>query len=202
MEQGERVLTILMLDTPVRVPHRFSFGERVSMLTQDLQAKGPKFFADKIRQRIDWEREKRERMNRGELAAGDAVHFQSQRIGDAFMRGLSRYRVPIVDVNVAVFRPKLNVRYRLSRGRMVDGERNFISPDNFWTPHVGKLTVFEVPGNHDSMVLEPNVRVLVSQMKRVIDQVERAPSAGRAKSDNTPRPAREAQSEVMANALS
>ena len=38
-----------------------------------------------------------------------------------------------------------------------------------------------MPGNHDSMVLEPNVRVLVSQMKRVIDQVERAPSAGRAR---------------------
>jgi hypothetical protein len=90
----------------------------------------------------------------------------------------------------------------LSRGRMVDGERNFISPDNFWTPYVGQLSVFEVPGNHDSMVLEPNVRVLVSQMKRVIDQVERAPAASRAKAESAARPAREARGEVVANALS
>ena len=85
---------------------------------------------------------------------------------------------------------------------MVDGERNFIAPDNFWTPHVGKLAVFEVPGNHDSMVLEPNVRVLVSQMKRVIDQVEHAPSASRKKPEEASHVARNAQSGVMANAPS
>jgi hypothetical protein len=169
---------------------------------QDVEAKGPKFFTDKIRQRLDWEREKRERMNKVDPAGGDAVHFQSRRIGDAFMRGLFRYRVPTVDVNVAVFRPKLNVRYRLSGGRMVDGERNFISPDNFWTPYVGRLTVFEVPGNHDSMVLEPNVRVLVSQMKRVIDQVERSPLTSRGKPESAPGPAHQAQDQVIASALS
>jgi acyl transferase domain-containing protein/thioesterase domain-containing protein/acyl carrier protein len=202
IEQGERVLTVLMLDTPVRVPYRFTLGERVSMLAQDVRAKGPTFFADKIRQRIEWQREQRERASRADPSAADAVHFQSRRIGDAFMRALFRYKVPKVDVNVAVFRPKLHVRYRLSRGRMVDGERNFVSPDNFWTPHVGKLSVFEVPGNHDSMVLEPNVRVLVSQMKRVIDQVEHAPAVSRAKAETAARPAREVRDEVVANALS
>jgi hypothetical protein len=85
------------------------------------------------------------------------------------MRGLGRYRVPKVPVKVAVFRPKLDVRFRLSGGRMVDGDRNYVREDNFWTPHAGELQVFEVPGNHDNMVLEPNVRVLVSQLRRVID---------------------------------
>jgi thioesterase domain-containing protein len=201
IEQGERVLTILMLDTPVRVPYRFTLGERAMMLMQDVRAKGPQFFADKIRQRIDWEREKRERLNRADPSAADQVHFQSRRIGDAFMRALFRYRVPKVDVFVAVFRPKLSVRYRLSRGRMVDGERNFVSPDNFWTPFVGKLSVFEVPGNHDSMVLEPNVRVLVAQMKRVIDQVEHAPAASRSNPEGAVRPSREEPGSVVANAF-
>jgi thioesterase domain-containing protein len=36
------------------------------------------------------------------------------------------------------------------------------------------LQVFEVPGDHDSMVLEPNVRVLAARMKRVLDAAERA----------------------------
>ena len=29
----------------------------------------------------------------------------------------------------------------------------------------------KVPGNHDNMVLEPNVRVLVSLLRRVIDKL-------------------------------
>jgi thioesterase domain-containing protein len=70
-----------------------------------------------------------------------------------------------------VFRPKLDIRYRLSGGRLVDSYRNYVREDNFWTPHAGELQVFEVPGNHDNMVLEPNVRVLVSQLRRVIDTV-------------------------------
>ena len=36
------------------------------------------------------------------------------------------------------------------------------------------LQVFEVPGDHDSMVLEPNVRVLASRMKRVLEKAEEA----------------------------
>ena len=54
---------------------------------------------------------------------------------------------------------------------MVDSDRNYVREDNFWTPHAGELQVFEVPGNHDNMVLEPNVRVLVSQLRRVIDRL-------------------------------
>jgi thioesterase domain-containing protein len=34
--------------------------------------------------------------------------------------------------------------------------------------------VTEVPGDHDSMVLEPNVRVLAARMKEAIDAAEAA----------------------------
>jgi hypothetical protein len=34
--------------------------------------------------------------------------------------------------------------------------------------------VFEVPGDHDSMVLEPNVRVLAARMGKVIEAADRA----------------------------
>ena len=72
-------------------------------------------------------------------------------------------------VKVAVFRPKLDVKFRLSGGRMVDSDRDYVREDNFWTPYTANLQVLEVPGNHDNMVLEPNVRVLVSSLRRVID---------------------------------
>ena len=55
---------------------------------------------------------------------------------------------------------------------MVDGERNYVSPDNGWTPFVRNLDVFEVPGNHDSMVLEPNVRVMVAKLRRSMEEAE------------------------------
>ena len=35
------------------------------------------------------------------------------------------------------------------------------------------MTVNEVPGDHDSMVLEPNVRTLVRRMQAYLDAAER-----------------------------
>ena len=173
MAAGEKVLSVLMLDTPVREIPQFSLADKLSMLSQGLSRGGMTFLRNKIRERIAYEKAKRERRNGDAPAAtGPATSFQSQRIGEAFMRALVRYKVPKVNVHVAVFRPKLDIRFRLSGGRLVDAERNYISPDNGWTNYVAKLEVFEVPGNHDSMVLEPNVRVMVSLLRRVIDGVE------------------------------
>ena len=41
-----------------------------------------------------------------------------------------------------------------------------IYEDNGWTPYVRSIQVYEVPGDHDGMVLEPNVRVLAAKMAR------------------------------------
>jgi hypothetical protein len=41
----------------------------------------------------------------------------------------------------------------------------FVQDDNGWSPHVGSMAVNEVPGTHDSMVLEPNVRVLAAKLR-------------------------------------
>ncbi len=75
-------------------------------------------------------------------------------------------------VEVAVFRPKLDVRFRLSGGRRVDSDRSYVREDNFWTPFVRHLQVFEVPGNHDNMVLASNVRVMVALLRRAINGAE------------------------------
>lgn len=180
IEAGEQVQAVLMLDTPAReIPH-FSLRDKIAIFTQGLQRGGARFLREKVAERIAWEKSKRER--RAAAAHGDggvdgaSANFQSQRIGDAFMRSLLRYRLQKVPVKVALFRPKLDVRYRLSGGRLVDVQRNYVREDNFWTPYAGSLQVLEVPGNHDNMVLEPNVRVLVSALRRVIDGLDRAPA--------------------------
>jgi thioesterase domain-containing protein len=177
LAKGEEVQGVLMLDTPAREIPNFSFSDKLAMLVQSAQREGLSIVGKKIAARIEWEKEKRRRQderaaNDGQAAAADgnnAANFQSRRIGDAFFRALTKYKIPKVPVKVAVFRPKLDVKFKLSGGRLVDSYRNYVREDNFWTPHVGHLQVFEVPGNHDNMVLEPNVRVLVSLLRRVIE---------------------------------
>lgn len=172
IDRGEQVLGVLMLDTPAREIPDFSLGDKLSMLAQTAQREGIGFIGQKIQSRIEWEKEKRRRRAEpAKEAAGNSPSFQSRRIGDAFLRSLAKYKIPKVDVKVALFRPKLDVKFKLSGGRLVDSYRNYVREDNFWTPHVAQLQTFEVPGNHDNMVLEPNVRVLVSRMRRVIDGV-------------------------------
>ena len=174
LARGEKVLAVLMLDTPAREIPKFSFGDRLSMLAQSVRREGLGIVRQKIIGRLEWEKEKRRRREQPADSGGNgSVNFQSQRIGQAFMRSLVRYEVPAVPVDVAVFRPKLDVKYRLGGGRMVDSHRNYVREDNFWTPHVARLQVFEVPGNHDNMVLEPNVRVLVALLRRVIEALDK-----------------------------
>jgi len=119
---------------------------------------------------VDWERQQylRRRENQ-HIENGGRAQFQSRRIGDAFMRAVLHYRIQPVPANVSLFRPRLDVRFRLSAGRLVDAERNLLYPDNGWTPFVQGLSVTEVPGDHDSMVLEPNVRVLAAGLRRRIE---------------------------------
>jgi thioesterase domain-containing protein len=71
-----------------------------------------------------------------------------------------------------LFRPRLKVKYRLRDGRLLDAAREVLRPDNGWSSHVRTLSVVEVPGNHDSMVLEPNVRVLAAAMRKALAELE------------------------------
>jgi thioesterase domain-containing protein len=90
----------------------------------------------------------------------------------AFRDALPRYRVQPWGGPAVLFRPPLDLRWQISGGRWVNRDRELVYPDNDWTRYMPKLRVFEVPGDHDSMVLEPNVRVLARQMKDCIAAAE------------------------------
>ena len=85
---------------------------------------------------------------------------------------LGRYELKAYDGHLTLFRPPLEVAYDLGNGRLLDHDRDYVYEDNGWTPYVRGLDVFEVPGDHDSMVLEPNVRVLARKMREVIERAE------------------------------
>jgi thioesterase domain-containing protein len=165
---GEQVGALILLDTPIRRPSRFSLLNKIEMSWPRLRKEGVRFVANKLRERREWKREMLARENARASESGRSAQFQSQRVGDAFVRALATYTVPTLDIDATLFRPRLNTRFKLRDGRLIDSELNVLQRDNGWTPHVSHLTVVEVPGNHDSMVLEPNVRVLVSSLRRTL----------------------------------
>ena len=68
----------------------------------------------------------------------------------------------------------------MSAGRWVSRGREYVEDDNGWTRWAPATQVVEVPGDHDSMVLEPNVRVLAARLKAAVAAAEAALAADRA----------------------
>ena len=78
--------------------------------------------------------------------------------------------------HIALFRPRLRPTHQLGPGRAINADRRRIYHDNGWAPFVRRVEVFEMPGDHDSMVLEPNVRVLAARMRDSLDTRRGQPS--------------------------
>jgi thioesterase domain-containing protein len=176
MEAGEPVRLVVLLDTPVPRREKLSAADRMSIQFQNLQREGTRYVTRWIESKLEYRTRLRRRAE--QLRAqrgGETRDFHSQVIEAAFYRALDRYHVRPLDVAVALFRPKIAPTYRLSGGRMLDRGRSALYADNGWTPYVTRFDICEVPGNHDSMVLEPHVRVLAA---RIDEAMARAGAPG------------------------
>ena len=56
----------------------------------------------------------------------------------------------------------------MSNGNHVSAEKEYVFEDNQWRQYAPRLQVIEVPGDHVSMVLTPNVTVLAQELSEVI----------------------------------
>lgn len=169
-EAGETVALLVMLDTPLPQSPPFSSVDRLSMHLQRLRKKGPAYFAEWARNRYRWEMERFQ--NRLKEPEGDnsPFDFQSERMELAFRKSLDLYELKPMEIQIELFRPRLEKAYELSGNRVVNSNKQVLYHDNGWSPYVDFVKVTEVPGDHDSMVLEPNVRVLASELARCIEQ--------------------------------
>jgi thioesterase domain-containing protein len=163
-EVGEEVALLVMLDTPLPFQAKLGVQDKVLMKLQDLRRHGFSFLANWIRERIRW-REERRRKEKALGQEATAAQFHNARVEAAFRRALLRYELRPHPGKVLLLRPKLNIVYRISGGRFLQDGRNPALEDNGWTPYVAELEVQEVAGDHDGMVLEPFVRVLVSRLR-------------------------------------
>ncbi|SEP95190.1 type I polyketide synthase [Thalassovita taeanensis] len=171
---GEEVSMLVMLDTPLPVRRPLSRRDRAVIQWQELQSKGLGYVSQWAVNRLRWEIAKR---RSGPSPEQSAAQFHNAEIEAAFMQAADSYELKPWAGPLCLFRPPLVGKWQVAPDRLVNSERAYVLADNDWTTWAPALEVYEVPGDHDSMVLEPNVRVLAARMKSRIEDAERQQAA-------------------------
>jgi acyl transferase domain-containing protein/thioesterase domain-containing protein len=165
---GEKIALLVMLDTPLPVGPPLSRVDKLLIKLSEVRRSGPGFLWQSARRRFERELQ---RIRQGERsdAAQSPHQLHNAAIEAAFRGALLLYEVHDWTGPAILFRPPLDRRWKVTGGRWVNSDRDYVYEDNDWTRYMPSLRVIEVPGDHDSMVLEPNVRVLASHIKACID---------------------------------
>jgi thioesterase domain-containing protein len=176
LEAGEEVGSIIMLDAipPHPAWPETTIVDRAQISWQRFRREVLPHPVDWIRGRIRWEFEKRERRN---LSRGSErqtpAEFRSKSIEIAFRESLNCYEMRVYPGKLTLFRPPIDQTYKLWGGRCANVNRELMEHKNWWQPWTTQeVEVHVVPGDHDSMVLEPNVNVLAQKVRETLDRVQ------------------------------
>ena len=167
---GEEVSLLTMLDTPVPERPSLNRADKAMIKMQEFRRKGPGYLVEWMQARKDWQEEL---ARRADEAEGEAdTGFQNRAIEDAFLEALPHVALRSYDAPVALFRPPLDKHWKVTGGHWVSAASEYVYEDNDWSQWMPNLSVHEVPGDHDSMVLEPNVRVMASKLRALVAKAE------------------------------
>ncbi|WP_371227801.1 type I polyketide synthase [Roseovarius sp. 2305UL8-3] len=169
--EGGQVNLLAMLDTPLPVRPSLSRRDKVLIKLSELRRKGSGYLREWALNRLQWELEKRN--VQGDSGQG----FNNHKIEMAFRGAVEAYEVTPWDGRILLFRPPLDRHWKVSGDNWVSAEREYVFEDNQWTQFVPKTQVIEVTGDHDSMVLDPNVAVLARHLS---DEIAALAKAGKA----------------------
>ena len=175
-EAGEEVAQLVMLDTPLPMRPALSRQDKLLIRLAEMREQGPAFVGNWLRAKRDYRKALQDRAN---VVESDTA-FHDREIEAAFYRALPKVRLAPWDGPVAMFRPPLDRRFKVSGGKWVTAGREYLFEDNGWTPWMPGLRVVEVPGDHDSMVLEPNVRRLASVLRHILRGADNSDAQARA----------------------
>jgi len=171
-EAGEEVSLLVLLDTPLPQRPPLSHADKAAIKWAELRAEGPGYLVAWAKTRWAWEVHKRQPKSD---ATGPA-QFHNGAIEAAFRHAISVYDMPARVGATVLFRPPLDLKWQVTSGNWVSSAKEYVFSDNDLTRFAPGLQVIEVPGDHDSMVLEPNVRVMAAQLKAVIAEAEGQPT--------------------------
>ncbi|PIE12981.1 MAG: polyketide synthase [Rhodobacterales bacterium] len=168
---GDEVSILVMLDTPLPVRRPLTGRDRAVIQWQELKAGGFAYPMKWLLRRVAWEFSKRRKNGSQDIEIYENT-FHNSEIEQAFLGAVAQYAPKPWQGPLALFRPPLVGKWQVAPERWVSSERAYVTSDNDWTAHAPLIEVIEVPGDHDSMVLEPNVRVLAARLRRLIEDAE------------------------------
>jgi hypothetical protein len=157
---------LVLLDTPVPMRPDLTRKDKALIKLAEFRRKGPGYLREWMQSRKEWAE-----MQRWTSTAPEATPH-NQKIEAAFRDALPHLQLRRYDGRTALFRPPLDRHWQVSGGRWVSQAREYVSHDNDWGAWIPSLTVHEVPGDHDSMVLEPNVRVMATTLNTLLAEAE------------------------------
>jgi acyl transferase domain-containing protein/thioesterase domain-containing protein/acyl carrier protein len=163
---GEQVPLVVLLDTPIPMRPSLSKPDKLLIRLSEIRAEGAGFFTRW------WAEKQAYKAGLAATAEEGSAQFNNAAIEAAFRAALPVYDMQPRLGATTLFRPPLDKAWQVTGGRWVSHAREFVFADNDLTRFAPALQVVEVPGDHDSMVLEPNVRVLAAQMRKAIEQAE------------------------------
>ena len=175
---GEQTALLVMLDSRLPVSPPITKRDKALIHFQRLQRDGPEYVANWARNRLRWQMERLEKRFGAPGEKPQPYKLHNEAIEAAFRAALPRYRVQPYPGAVTLFRPKIDEAHVLGPARVLSSELEYVYHDNDWGKFVGGIVVHEVPGTHDSMVLEPNVRVLATKLRACIQKAEADIAAG------------------------
>ncbi len=174
--EGETVSTVVMLDTPLPVRPKLSRPDKLMIRLHEFKRKGPGYLVDWFQERMAWEAKKKGRATRPD---NGVAAFNNEKVEAAFRGAVASYPIQAWSGEVVLFRPPLDRHWKVSGGNWVSSAREYVFEDNLWHRWVRDPLVIEVPGDHDSMVLVPNVSVLAEHLREVLDRADRQGPAPR-----------------------
>jgi acyl transferase domain-containing protein/thioesterase domain-containing protein len=175
--EGEEVAFLGLLDTPLVRSEELTKLDKVKMHLQRISREKHRYFWNFVSGRLAWEWKQLKRRLFAVDEPPPAAKFHSETIEKAFRAACEVYQTPRYDDKVVLFRPKLAPIHIFGPDRMINVDRRFIYHDNGWSRYVPEVEIHEVPGDHDSMVLEPNVRTMGARLRKAIKAAEAAYAA-------------------------
>jgi len=179
---GEEVAMLLMLDSLLPVEPEITALDRLRVQLLRLKQRGPQYLWEWARNRAKWQWEQVQARMGDEEPPPPEDEFHNAAIEAAFRAALPIYPMRHYAGHVHLFRPRQDHAYVLGEGRILNSEKRWVFPDNGWGAWVDSIEVSEMPGDHDSMVLEPNVRVMAARVRELLENLER-PEAGAGEAD-------------------
>ncbi|MEP4999905.1 thioesterase domain-containing protein, partial [Pseudophaeobacter sp.] len=168
----EETAALVLLDTPLPVRPSLKLVDKALIKLQELRRKGAGYLLEWAKNRILWEVSKR---RQSPAETGQVPAFNNRKIELAFRHSVESYTLQPWNGPLTLLRPPLDHHWQVSGGNWVSSEREYVFADNDWSGWAPRLEVIEVPGDHDSMVLVPNVSTLAAALKPRLASDPQAP---------------------------